>query len=89
MELMKSLKTMEKEKNAVQENRNLQLLILKAMKDTIKSGDVDAFQEKIIDSITNKLMKLPEDTIVYPGHGKITMITDEQNIYLELQPKDF
>ena len=45
--------------------------------------------EEIIDSITNKLMKLPEDTIVYPGHGKITMITDEQNIYLELQPKDF
>ena len=45
--------------------------------------------EEIIDSITNKLMKLPEDTIVYPGHGKITMISDEQNIYLDLQPKDF
>ena len=57
MELMKSLKTMEKEKNAVQENRNLQLLILKAMKDTIKSGDVDAFQEKIIDSITIPQLK--------------------------------
>jgi glyoxylase-like metal-dependent hydrolase (beta-lactamase superfamily II) len=42
-----------------------------------------------MDSITNKLMVLPEDTIVYPGHGKITMISDEQNIYLELQPKDF
>ena len=27
--------------------------------------------EEIIDSITNKLMKLPEDTIVYPGHRKI------------------
>ena len=45
--------------------------------------------EDIMDSITNKLMVLPEDTIVYPGHGKITMISDEQNIYLELQPKDF
>ncbi len=45
--------------------------------------------EEIMDSITNKLMVLPEDTIVYPGHGKITMISDEQNIYLELQPKDF
>ncbi len=27
--------------------------------------------EQIIDSITNKLMVLPEDTIVYPGHRKI------------------
>lgn len=27
--------------------------------------------EQIIDSITNKLMHLPEDTIVYPGHRKI------------------
>lgn len=27
--------------------------------------------EQIIDSITNKLMKLPEETIVYPGHRKI------------------
>ena len=26
---------------------------------------------QIIDSITNKLMVLPEDTIVYPGHRKI------------------
>lgn len=27
--------------------------------------------EEIISSITDKLMKLPEDTIVYPGHRKI------------------
>ncbi|MGN1311090.1 MAG: MBL fold metallo-hydrolase [Clostridia bacterium] len=27
--------------------------------------------EQIINSITDKLMKLPEDTIVYPGHRKI------------------
>lgn len=27
--------------------------------------------KQIIDSITNKLMILPEDTIVYPGHRKI------------------
>lgn len=27
----------------------------------------------IIESITNKLMKLPEDTIVYPGHRKINI----------------
>ena len=43
----------------------------------------------IITSITNKLMPLPDDTIVYPGHGKITMIQDERNIYLELREKDF
>ena len=45
--------------------------------------------EEIINSITNKLMPLPDETIVYPGHGKITMIQDEKNIYLELRGKDF
>lgn len=44
---------------------------------------------QIIDSITNKLMTLPDETIVYPGHGKTTMIQDEKNIYLELREKDF
>ena len=44
---------------------------------------------KIINSITEKLMVLPDDTIVYPGHGKITMIQDERNIYIELKGKDF
>ena len=45
--------------------------------------------EEIITSITNKLMVLPDETIVYPGHGKITMIQDERSIYLELREKDF
>ena len=45
--------------------------------------------EQIIHSITDRLMVLPDETIVYPGHGKITMIQDEQNIYLELREKDF
>lgn len=45
--------------------------------------------EEIINSITTKLMVLPDETIVYPGHGKITMIQDEKNIYLELKGKDF
>lgn len=43
--------------------------------------------EDIINSITNKLMTLPEETIVYPGHGKSTRIKDERPIYLELRPK--
>jgi glyoxylase-like metal-dependent hydrolase (beta-lactamase superfamily II) len=43
--------------------------------------------EDIMDSIINKLLVLPEDTIVYPGHGKTTMIRDEKPIYLELKPK--
>ena len=41
----------------------------------------------IIDSITNKLTVLPDETIVYPGHGKITSIKEEEPIYLELRPR--
>ena len=41
----------------------------------------------IISSITNKLIVLPYDTIVYPGHGKSTMIKEEKPIYLELKPR--
>jgi glyoxylase-like metal-dependent hydrolase (beta-lactamase superfamily II) len=41
----------------------------------------------IMDSITNKLLVLPEETIVYPGHGKSTLIGDEKPIYLELKPR--
>lgn len=43
--------------------------------------------EDIIKSITTKLMVLPEETIVYPGHGKSTMIHEEKPIYLELKPR--
>ena len=43
--------------------------------------------EDIMDSITNKLMKLPDETICYPGHGLSTRIKDEKPIYLELKPK--
>lgn len=42
---------------------------------------------EIIHSIVYKLMILPEDVIVYPGHGKSTMIGDEKPIYLELKPR--
>jgi hydroxyacylglutathione hydrolase len=34
--------------------------------------------EKIIDSIRNKLMTLPDDTVVYPGHGPATTIGEEK-----------
>lgn len=43
--------------------------------------------EDIINSITNKLMCLPDDTIVYPGHGRTTIVGEEKPIYLELKPK--
>ncbi len=43
----------------------------------------------IMDSITNKLLVLPDDTIVYPGHGKSTMIKEEKPIYLELRQQEF
>lgn len=43
--------------------------------------------EDVIHSITDRLIILPEDTIVYPGHGKPTMIKEEKPIYLDLEPK--
>ena len=45
--------------------------------------------EDIMNSITKKIMILPDDTIVYPGHGLSTRIKDEKPIYLELKPKKF
>ncbi len=49
----------------------------------LPTGSID----DIMDSIINKLLKLPDNTIVYPGHGKATMIMEEKPIYLELKPK--
>ena len=49
----------------------------------VPTGDFEA----IISSITKKLMILPDETIVYPGHGKSTMIREEKPIYLELKPR--
>ncbi len=40
--------------------------------------------ESIIKSIEEKLMILEGDTIVYPGHGKTTLIKDERHVYLDL-----
>lgn len=44
--------------------------------------------EAVINSITNKLLVLPDETIVYPGHGKSTVIREEKPIYLELRPRE-
>jgi len=34
--------------------------------------------EKIMDSLRSKLLELPNETIVYPGHGPITTIGQER-----------
>ena len=41
---------------------------------------------KIMQSISNKLLVLPDDTIVYPGHGASTRVRDEEPIYYNLMP---
>ena len=40
--------------------------------------------DEIIHSIENKLLVLPDETIVYPGHGIITKIVEEEPIYYNL-----
>ena len=44
--------------------------------------------EDIISSISNKLLVLPDETIVYPGHGISTKIVEEEPIYYNLMPGD-
>jgi len=43
----------------------------------------------IINSISNKIMVLPEDTIIYPGHGKATIVKEEKTIYYGLKAKKY
>ena len=45
--------------------------------------------EDIMNSINKKIMTLPESTIIYPGHGKSTMVKEEKPIYTKLMPRDF
>ena len=42
--------------------------------------------EDIMNSIKEKLLVLPDDTIVYPGHGITTKIDEEEPIYYNLMP---
>lgn len=43
--------------------------------------------EDIMNSITKKILVLPDDTIIYPGHGKATMVYEEKPIYFDLKPR--
>ena len=45
--------------------------------------------DSIMNSIIKKLLILPDETIVYPGHGKSTIVKEEKPIYFELKPKGF
>lgn len=40
-------------------------------------------EREIMWSIKDKLLQLPDDTIVYPGHGLTTIIKEEKEIYLD------
>ena len=43
--------------------------------------------EKIMDSLRSKLMHLPDNTVVYPGHGPVTTIGNERHLNPFLQPE--
>ena len=42
---------------------------------------------QIMESLRTKLMHLPDDTIVYPGHGPVTTIGHERHLNPFLQPE--
>jgi glyoxylase-like metal-dependent hydrolase (beta-lactamase superfamily II) len=43
--------------------------------------------EKIMESLRTKLMHLPDETVVYPGHGPVTSIGKERELNPFLQPE--
>jgi len=43
--------------------------------------------EQIMNSLRTKLMHLPDDTIVHPGHGPVTTIGQERHLNPFLQPE--
>ncbi len=43
--------------------------------------------EQIMDSLRTKLMHLPDETVVYPGHGPVTTIGNERHLNPFLQPE--
>ena len=38
-------------------------------------------REDILESIKTKLLTLPDETVVYPGHGMPTIISEEKGLY--------
>jgi len=54
--------------------------------DTLFQGGIgrtdlpDASEEALLDSIRNKILSLPEDTIIYPGHGPESSIGIERRL---------
>jgi len=43
--------------------------------------------EQIMESLRTKLMHLPDDTVVHPGHGPVTTIGNERHLNPFLQPE--
>ena len=39
-------------------------------------------KEEMLTSIRDKIIKLPENTLVYPGHGSVTIIKEEKEFYV-------
>lgn len=39
-------------------------------------------EEEILKSIKQKLLTLPEDTLIYPGHGEPGLISEEKTLYV-------
>ena len=38
-------------------------------------------EKEMLNSIKNKLLILPDDTLIYPGHGDPGIIVEEREIY--------
>lgn len=38
-------------------------------------------EKDILNSIKNKLLVLPDDTLIYPGHGDPGIISEEKGLY--------
>jgi len=43
--------------------------------------------EQIMNSLRSKLMHLPDETVVHPGHGPVTTIGNERQLNPFLQPE--
>ena len=58
-------------------------------RDTIFQGSHGRFDlpggnyETLINSVRNVVMKLPDETILLPGHGESTTIDAEKSLYVE------